>query len=394
MGNHTSLLPALVVTVVALLSIGFWGGRVEPSARSDRYTSIDGLRGYLALGVFLHHACIWHFFLQTGDWKVPPSNFYTHLGQSSVALFFMITGFLFFSRIITSREAPIDWSRLLLSRVLRLVPLYLLVVLLLALIVIAVSGAKLNVAPLQALTDVLRWTSFTIFGAPDLNMVADTWRITAGVTWSLPYEWLFYVSLPLQGMLLRTDVPRRYLLASATGVVAILLVWIPLHIHLLTFLGGIGAAVAARFGLFRQFARSKTATVLAILCLLLLVVGFANAGRYPQIILLSLAFTIIACGNSGFGILTHRWSRSLGEIAYSVYLLHGMLLFVLFTFVLGAEQSKALSPALYWGVVIALTPVLVSLSVLSFARVERPAIASTNRVLGWVRGRVGSPRQQ
>jgi peptidoglycan/LPS O-acetylase OafA/YrhL len=383
--SETNPLPALLVIAAALLTISLWGRLIRAPEGRGRHTSIDGLRGYLALFVFVHHACVWHFFLPTGVWESPPSNLYTHFGPSSVTLFFMITGFLFVSRIIADHSSRIDWLRMLVARVLRLAPLYLLVLLLMAGVVAIVSGGRLAVAPTQALADMFRWASFTILGAPDLNHVADTWRITAGVTWSLPYEWLFYFSLPLLAVLAGTRVAGRYLIGSAIVVIAILMAFRPLTVHLISFLGGIAAAVAAKSDSIRRFAESTTASFAVCLCLLLLVAAFPVAGSYPQIVLLSLAFILIACGNSIFGILTHRLSRSLGEIAYSVYLLHGMLLYTLFSFIVGIDASARLSASAYWGFVIALTPALISACVLSYLWVERPGIRSTQRVLGWMR---------
>lgn len=60
-----------------------------------RLDSIDGLRGYLAFFVFIHHAYVWYFYLHYGAWSRPLSNFYNQLGKGSVAVFFMITGFCF-----------------------------------------------------------------------------------------------------------------------------------------------------------------------------------------------------------------------------------------------------------------------------------------------------------
>ena len=85
------LFAALATSFLLLKRFGF-------PRQSARFASIDGLRGYLAFFVFLHHACIWYFYLQTGEWGRPPSNLYSHLGRSSVVLFFMITGFLFFTK--------------------------------------------------------------------------------------------------------------------------------------------------------------------------------------------------------------------------------------------------------------------------------------------------------
>jgi tRNA A-37 threonylcarbamoyl transferase component Bud32 len=76
---------------------------------------IDGLRGYLAFGVFVHHSIITWIFLRTGVIDFPPSNFYSMLGQGSVALFFMITGFLFWSRLLAQGRNH-DWLAFGVSR--------------------------------------------------------------------------------------------------------------------------------------------------------------------------------------------------------------------------------------------------------------------------------------
>ena len=83
---------AIVTAALLLRAVPKIARQIEHSSES-RYASIDGLRGYLAFGVFVHHAIITLIFLRTGVFDFPPSNFYSQLGQGSVALFFMITGF-------------------------------------------------------------------------------------------------------------------------------------------------------------------------------------------------------------------------------------------------------------------------------------------------------------
>ena len=48
-----------------------------------------------------------------------------HLGQTSVALFFMITAFLFWGRVLAQGER-MDWPAMLFARLYRLYPVYLL----------------------------------------------------------------------------------------------------------------------------------------------------------------------------------------------------------------------------------------------------------------------------
>jgi hypothetical protein len=74
--NPVSPIPALIATIVALATTSALSKSSDKQARQGRFATIDGLRGYLALAVFLHHSCIWYFYLRTGQWKLPPSNFY------------------------------------------------------------------------------------------------------------------------------------------------------------------------------------------------------------------------------------------------------------------------------------------------------------------------------
>lgn len=88
--------------------------------------SLDGLRGLLATFVFFHHSMIWYFYIQDGVWQSPPSSLFYYFGSGSVIMFFMITAFLFFSKITSNAHSKeFDWLRLYVSRFLRIAPLYL-----------------------------------------------------------------------------------------------------------------------------------------------------------------------------------------------------------------------------------------------------------------------------
>ena len=62
---------------------------------AGRYETIDGLRGFLALGVFTHHSYIWYLLLHGAGRNSPKSHLHNQLEQTSVSLFFMITSFLY-----------------------------------------------------------------------------------------------------------------------------------------------------------------------------------------------------------------------------------------------------------------------------------------------------------
>jgi peptidoglycan/LPS O-acetylase OafA/YrhL len=120
MMSPVSLLPPVLALLIAIC-MTYTMTRFMPThinaLKQSRFVSIDGLRGYLAFFVFIHHACVWYFYLHSGDWKIPPSKIYTHFGQTSVSFFFMITAFLFFLKLLESDNKKIDWTRLFISRI-------------------------------------------------------------------------------------------------------------------------------------------------------------------------------------------------------------------------------------------------------------------------------------
>jgi peptidoglycan/LPS O-acetylase OafA/YrhL len=345
---------------------------------AGRYVTIDGLRGYLALFVFLHHAAVWYFYRTDGAWTVPPSNLFTLFGQGGVALFFMITAFLFFGRLLDGRHTLPDWKRLYVSRVFRLVPLYALAMVVLFAIVGWRSGWQAREPASTLLGNAAAWLAFTIPGQPDLNGVNDTWRIVAGATWSLPYEWFFYLALPILGIAAGVRPSAPYLLLSlAAAIVVAAGIWRPGVMQSLYFLGGMVAALAIRLPPFRAFARTAAAGALAVACLAAATAMCATAYSPLAVSLLTVVFCLIAGGCSLFGVLVTPMARLLGDIAYSVYLLHGIVLFLLFV---GPDSLHAPPPLAYWLIVVALAPVLVILCYATFRCIERPAMRSAPRV--------------
>lgn len=75
-----------------------------PSApqKTLRVSNIDGVRGFLAFGVFFGHATLYHEFLLGGVWGTGSTFFYSLLAQGAVCIFFMITGYLPRSRDTTT----------------------------------------------------------------------------------------------------------------------------------------------------------------------------------------------------------------------------------------------------------------------------------------------------
>jgi len=80
---------------------------------------------------------------------------------------------------------------------------------------------------------------------------------------------------------------------------------------------------------------------------------------------------MIAAGNDMFGLLSHRLMRYLGMVSYSLYLLHGLVLFSCFRFVLGFDRARSVSPLGHWLIVGGCALVLVPLCTLTYYWIEK-----------------------
>jgi peptidoglycan/LPS O-acetylase OafA/YrhL len=114
------------------------------------------------------------------------------------------------------------------------------------------------------------------------------------------------------------------------------------------------------------------------------VTRFPGVATPAPLLLLSLAFGIIACGNTLFGVLAWPAARGLGEMGYSIYLLHGLVLFTIFGLILGPDRAAALSVTGHWMVVYSCVPLVAVLSFATFRLIEAPAMASVDRVTALV----------
>ncbi len=375
---------AVAAFAIALASAGLLVRLFGEAPAAGRYGSIDGLRGFLAFSVFLFHSACWYFFLRTGKWGDLPSHLYTHFGGSAVALFFMITAFLFGTKVLDSRERPIDWQRLYVGRVMRLTPLYLFAMLLLFALVAIESHATLRQPLHDLLRDTAIWLGFSIFGEPDLNGVADTTRLLAGVTWSLPYEWFFYLLLPLLALLAGERAPVRWVTAGLAVAIVIAL-GLSNRIAYLSFLGGIVAAIAVRSPVLRTRLSGNAGGIVACICMATAVLLFPSAYSRPTLPLLTIAFVIVACGNTLFGLLVSAAARRLGQMSYSLYLLHGAFLFTVVHYLIGVDTARAFTPAQHGLTTLLCTPVLVLLCALSYRLIEAPGVNATPRFSAWLK---------
>ena len=370
---------ALLIMVIAYLTaqllnnkLGIYReeGRKEGRKEGRRFENIDALRGVLALFVFIHHSAIWYHYLDEGEWITPQNLLYAHMGDSSVRLFFMITSFLFIGRMINGRD--IDWEKLYKSRFFRIVPLYYFVLLIVVFIVLLETNFILNQPLFAFLIRCFKWVIFGVKGYVAINNYDDTSRIVAGAVWSLTWEWLFYFTLPIWYLLINRKMVKYKILIPAIIISSYLFVLWGFG-NFVYFLGGIFAVYSLKY-LSRFNANGLIASILLVLSVALLLNIESDDGKVANLGLLTIIYTLIVLGNNVFGLLKMKGLKVLGEISYSIYLLHGIVLFVVIDIFLGREFVKSFTPLEFWLMILSLTPILIVICMLSYKYIELPFI--------------------
>lgn len=396
-----ALNPLFAITLIAIVvcyssvAIRF----IQLPDTNGRYAAIDGLRGYAALLVVIHHAAVWFYYLTQHRWALPESHFYIQCGQASVAFFFMITGFLFSSKILRIQHQEFDWCKLLVSRFIRLFPMYGFAVSLVIFSAGMASGFELKEPMHKIFYEIIQWYTFSLLGNPDVNGFAHTVRIASGVIWTLRYEWFFYCSLPVLGLIFRKKIPAGY---AVFGLLSVSVFILLLHarpdlyfsaFYLLFFSTGILVSLFNQYFSIPKQATSAMATLVAMLCLGWVFIFSTTAYSWSAWLLLSVVFLFVANGNTLVGLLDARFARYLGEISYSVYLLHGIVLFNLWQ-IFGGLLTQHLNPLLYWSITISIVPIILMISHITFVHIESPLLRRVDLISQSVRLLVGINKKQ
>ena len=138
------------------------------------------------------------------------------------------------------------------------------------------------------------------------------------------------------------------------------------------FSGGIVAAFLVDSSHAKRLATGKLSSVLVLVLLTVVIGFFQSIDSLIPLICITIAFIGITCGNTMFGLLTNATSRRFGQISYSIFVLHGLVLFGTFQFLLSSSQARSWSAAEHWTVIAAVGVVLVLLSSLSYHYIEAP----------------------
>lgn len=361
---------------------------VLPPSGQRRLQSLDGLRGFLALAVVFHHGAIYHRYLVDRVWQVPPSQFYTVLGPLGVSLFFMITAFLFWSRVIRQHGKP-NWPKLYIERVFRIGPLYLAAIAAMLATIAIEGGSALHASPFGFARSLVPWLLLGFKVGPDIAGFPDTRLVLAGVTWTLRLEWLFYLSLPVLALLARRGQLHLWataiLLACSLIIQAVYLRPGSMLAMISLFLTGMLCASLHTEGMVKRLPdRWSSAAVVALLAV---IVTTQEGMTASCTMLIGIIFYLVISGTTVFGLLVSRPAIRLGTISYGIYLLQGLTLAAL----LRPPVLKAIatgSPLGHWSLVFLSSVLLVFVAMIAHTRIELPGIALGKRLAAALASRV------
>jgi len=381
------LIPAAIFIALITLKVIL---RISPYfEKPKQYETIEGLRGFLAFFVFIHHASIWYFYSHGSPWQTPPSTLFWFLGSGSVVMFFMVTAFLFFSILINSKDKPIDWLKFFISRFLRIAPLYYFLVFCMFFLVIIQTGFNL-IQPLPDLIeDVIHWFMLSLLTLQNINGV-DTEIILSSVLWTLPYEWMFYFLLPLFELaIFRKKIPKYVFIFVLLGL-ALLIKNMNFAVFFAFFCGAIAAWITKSNYLI-CFSQKKVSSIVVIFLLSLLIIFEAKPFSIISICTLFACFVLIAGGTDLFGLLKLPTAKMLGNISFGIYLSHMMVLYIIFKLIIGVEVISQLSAMGYCLLILSLVPILVYICYLTYRLIELPFMSKSYALTALIRNKLKSP---
>jgi len=214
---------------------------------------------------------------------------------------------------------------------------------------------------------------------PNVNGV-EIGHFNAGVFWTLKYEWYFYITLPLLAWF---ATPKRLVCLCAMALPLGLVVAPYSSLFLdpqkwILFLIGMVAAQLVAADIFGRYFGSIAWPLAAIA--LLTIVTAVYSMIWLKFALLFLVFMSIANDSGLFVFLRWRASKFLGTISYSVYLMHGIILFVVFGAVNQIVAVKTIAQFGFWSIACCWGLLTVLISAITYRFVEHPFLGTKGAV--------------
>ena len=364
-GYYFLVLPTLVLfSWLFLKGLPFYH-KIIKEEENGRFESLDGLRGILAINVFFQHAVTSWFYFQTRVWEIVDIRFYRHLGGEAVILFLIMTSFLYWSKMI-AQKGQVDEGYLYRSRFLRLAPMY---VFCAALIVFsALLQSDFIIDYKQTAKDILSWLTIGLITTQSVNNVSVL-PINAGIHWTLHFEWFFYLMLPILAVFLRS----KKMLVMALPLAFYALSSDDRGYWAIFFFGIMAAHIYDKYPSC-PFFKKKISSLFPILGIVLIYFMGYKPYSFSQYFVSLAVFLCFVYGADIFGFLRTHVAKFLGILSYSIYLIHGIVLFGVLNTYNHFRPIVETTPTVFWGLITLSGLLTVVVSAVTYRYVEYPFI--------------------
>ncbi|KND49115.1 MAG: Exopolysaccharide production protein ExoZ [Parcubacteria bacterium C7867-003] len=369
--SHTSVLYYFLVMPILLVFSWFFLSKlpfykkVIGEEEKGRFESLDGLRGLLAINVFFQHAVTSWFYFQTNVWEIVNIRFYRHLGGEAVILFLIMTSFLYWSKMI-AQKGQVDEGYLYRSRFLRLAPMYIFCAGLIVLSILIQSGFDIDIK--QTAKDILSWLTLGLITTQSVNGISVL-PVNAGIHWTLHFEWFFYLLLPILAIFLRS----KKMLVMALPLAFYALSSDDRGYWAIFFFGIMAAHIYEKYPKF-DFFRKKISSLIPLFGIVL--VYFMNYKPYSfsQYAVSLGVFLCFVYGSDLFGLLKTHTAKFLGTLSYSIYLIHGIVLFGVLHLVDYWKPIVSMTAIQFWSLITLSGLLTIIVSSVTYRYIEYPFI--------------------
>lgn len=359
------ILAILVIFSLFILKYFPFYKKILGAEERGRFETLDGLRGFLALNVFFQHAVTSYFYFQKGVWEIVPVRFYRHLGGEAVILFFLITSFLYWSKAM-AQKGDVDAGALYRSRFLRLAPMYLFSAGIIVASILIQSGTNIDIR--ETAKDVLSWLSLGLITTTSVNHLTIL-PINAGIHWTLAFEWGFYLILPILAIALKSK--KTFMMALPIVFFALSS---PYRGYWAIFFFGIISAHIYKAYPKIPFFQKPISSIIPIIGIVAVYFISYKPYSFTQYFISLFIFLSFLHGADLFGLLRTEVAKFLGTISYSIYLLHGIVLFGILNSVDYFYPMTSVSAPIFWLLILFCGVVTIFISSITYNYIEYPFI--------------------
>ena len=383
MPTSSELYP-ICILLITFLTVGWLVSRRYPLTDivDDRAIQIDGLRALLAFGVMTFHFFGIRNLLIDGTWHVGNLSKITSLfGTWTVSIFFAITSYLFIQRVVGSEDQRgRSVVRFLFGRCFRLIPTSLLSALIFLLANTKVytdfGNTHLLIHNCKGLLNVAVSSLIHPASGPNSALIESwAWGIALGSSWTLHFEWIFYISLASISLV---SFKKHAVLVQLILIFVLVFVirgtkefYVNWDHMTWAFIPGMILGLTNKYWKNNKYLSHPVAAVIALMAVL--GSGFYSVPMF-KISANTLFLATILCKNRFTSCLESKRLRSLGETTYSLYLLHGFVQYATLKWVVTIPIGRYMPGWTWWLICGIQVVIIVIVSRISFEFVEKPGI--------------------